>query len=301
MANLRTYPTALPSTAPGTGRFFYEFLMRNIGIPAASTHTIWYEGEKAKLAAPDTFAFRGAFPDVGSPLELITLAGKPLPTDREVCAPGVAGRYLVDGTEQFVLVADLATAERERLGIPTSARDKDKVFNVNFKTYAALSDETRMANELPALSLPKSISSFIAGVEQKAYYSEEDVVKFLERCFTDLSSQEMMHVLHGNHAAWAASAYLRSRGHVEGDLLAEFHGQQPTDFYVKDIGTVLPAMFFALASLGQDPVQYHDLLDIEIWGARDAATYMQQFRSPVIDDHAKRIQEPRRPAHLRPA
>ena len=291
MANLRTYPTALPSTAPGTGHFFYEFLMRNIGIPAASTHTIWYEGEKAKLAEPGKFPFRGALPPVGSELELITLEGKPI--------PDTASRYVINGAEQFVLVSDLAAPERERLGIPISARDRDKVFNLNFKQYGELSDETRMANELPALSLPKSISSFIAGVQRKAYYSEEDVVKFLERCFSDLSGQEMMHVLHGNHAAWAASAYLRSQGNVEGDLLAEFHGQQPTDFYVKDIGTVLPAMFFALASLGQDPIQYHDLIDLEIWGAKDAAVYMQQFRPQAIDDRAKRIQESRRSSHLR--
>ena len=68
---------------------------------------------------------------------------------------------------------------------------------------------------------------------------------------------------------------------------------------MKDIGTVLPAMFFALASLGQDPVQYHDLIDLEIWGARDAAVYMQQFRPQVIDDRAKRIQESRRLIPLR--
>ena len=87
----------------------------------------------------------------------------------------------------------------------------------------------------------------------------------------------MMHFLHGNHLAWAALAYMREEGNVAGDLLAEFHGQNPTDFYTKDLGTVLPSMFFALASLGQDPVKFHDKLDVEIWGAKEAAKYMQKL------------------------
>ncbi|MBI4919203.1 hypothetical protein HY837_04685, partial [archaeon] len=57
----------------------------------------------------------------------------------------------------------------------------------------------------------------------------------------------------------------------------EFYAANPSEFYIKDLGTVLPMMFFALANLGKDPVQYHDKLDVEIWGAKAAAEYMRQF------------------------
>jgi len=42
-------------------------------------------------------------------------------------------------------------------------------------------------------------------------------------------------------------------------------------------GTILPTMFFALANLGQDPVEYFKQLDIEVWGADKAAEYMRPF------------------------
>ena len=127
------------------------------------------------------------------------------------------------------------------------------------------------------MSVPKSVSSYLAGVKGKVNYSERDVLNLLTTSFDDLSSPEMMHLLHGNHLAWAALAYIREKGNVAGDLLAEFHGQNPTDFYAKDLGTVLPAMFFALASLGQDPLDFHKKLDIEVWGAKEIAQYMREY------------------------
>jgi len=45
----RKYPTKTVSSAPATGRVFYEFLMKNIKIPASANHEIWYAGEKVKL------------------------------------------------------------------------------------------------------------------------------------------------------------------------------------------------------------------------------------------------------------
>lgn len=262
---VREYPVQHVSSAPATGRVFYEFLMRNISIPAAANHTIWYAGAEAQLAAPERFAFRGDIP-VGSTLELVTLAGT-----------AVESPYTFKGDESYVLVSDLADKAREQLCIPTNSRGKDKVFNSNFKPYDKLPQLTKVSNELAALSVPKSISSYLAGVNAKVNYSEKDVLNLLTTSFEDLSSPEMMHFLHGNHLAWAALAYIREQGKVEGDILAEFHGQNPTDFYTKDLGTVLPAMFFALASLGQDPLTFYAKLDVDVWGAKEAAEYMRRF------------------------
>jgi len=265
---VRSYPVKKVTSAPATGRVFYEFLMRNIGVPASANHKIWYAGEKAKLGRPAEYAFRGDIPE-GRTIRLVTLAGKAFEEGEK--------DYTFTGNEPYVLVSDLSDKAREELGISKNARDKDKVFNSNFKPYDQLSESTRWSNELAALSVPKSISSYLAGVKGKVNYSERDVLEMLTAGFEDLSCPEMMHFLHGNHLAWAALAYMRDNGKVEGDIMAEFHGQNPEDFYTKDLGTVLPAMFFALANLGQDPVKYHDKLDIEVWGAKDVAQYMKQF------------------------
>jgi hypothetical protein len=262
---VRNYPVKNVNSAPATGRVFYEFLMRNIAIPAAANHNIWYAGAKAQLDKTDQFAFRGDIPK-GKTLELVALAGK-----------GVESPYTFTGEEPYVLVSDLSHSAREELGIPANARDKDKVFNSNFKPHEQLPKLTKISNELAALSVPKSISNYLAGVKGKVNYSERDVLDLLTASFDDLSGPEIMHFLHGNHLAWAALAYIREEGNVAGDLLTEFHGQNPTDFYAKDLGTVLPAMFFALASLGKNPLDFHKKLDLEVWGAKEAAKYMQQY------------------------
>ncbi len=262
---IRKYPVKSPSSAPATGRVFYECLMQNLSIPAAASHTLWYNGAKAQLQNPEEFAFRGDIP-VGRTLELLTLAGEP-----------VVSPHTFTGGEPFVLVSDLAKSARKELGIPQQARGKDKVFNPNFKLYAELPPLTRMSNELAALSVPKSISSYLAGVEGKVNYSERDVLGLITASFDDLSGPEMMHFLHGNHLAWAALAYVRAEGKVAGDLMAEFHGQNPADFYAKDLGTLLPGMFFAAASLGNDPLTLFHKMDVEVWGAEDVARYMKQF------------------------
>ncbi len=261
---VRDYPVKSVSSAPATGRVFYEFLMRNIAIPAAANHNIWHAGATAQLNQPDKFAFRGDVPR-GITLELVALAGNP-----------VGSPYTFTGDESYVLVSDLSDRVREQLGIPANARDKDKVFNSNFKPYDQLPQLTKVSNELAALSVPKSISSYLAGVKAKVNYSEKDVLNLLTASFDDLSGPELMHFLHGNHLAWVALSYVREKGNVAGDILAEFHGQNPTDFYTKDLGTVLPAMFFALASLGQDPLVFHKKLGVEVWGAKEAAEYMRQ-------------------------
>jgi hypothetical protein len=261
---IRDYPVSKVSSAPATGRLFYEFLMRNIAIPGAANHNIWYAGENSKLASPNNYSFRGDIP-TGKTLELLTLAGKPVIEDP----------YTFNGMEDYVLVSDLSEKAKKELNIPQNARGKDKVFNANFRPYDKLPSLTKMSNELAALSVPKSISSYLA--KNKSNYSEKDVLGLLDASFSDLSGPEMMYFLHGNHLAWSALNYMRAKGNVEGDLLAEFHGQNPTDFYTKDLGTVLPAMYFALASLGQDPTHFHKKLDVEVWGAKEAAEYMKQY------------------------
>lgn len=262
---VRKYPVKQATSAPATGRIFYEFLMRNIKIPAAANHTIWYLGAEAQLAKPTEYAFRGDIP-VGNTLDLIALGGKP-----------VTSPYILNGKEDCVLVSDLSEGAKVDLGIPVNARGKDKVYNSNFKPYDQLPELTKISNELAALSLPKSISSYLAGVKGKVNYSEKEVLNFLNTAVSDLSSPEMMHILHGNNQVWNALAYIRGKGNVEGDLMAEFHAQNPDDFYQKDLGTILPATYFALASLGQDPAEAHKKIDVYVWGAKEAADYMRKY------------------------
>src|SRR3989344_6181208 len=116
---MRTYPVKSPSSAPATGRVLYEYLMRNIKIPAGSNHEIWYAGEKSKLDNPQTYAFRGDIP-VGKTLELSALGGRTYDGPKS---------HTFTGEESYVLVSDLTQASREELGIPVNVRARDKVFN----------------------------------------------------------------------------------------------------------------------------------------------------------------------------
>lgn len=272
---MRQYPIeGKISSAPATGRYLYYHIMRNLKIPASCNHNIWYAGEEAKLKQPEKFPFRGDIPK-GKTLELITLGGEKIPSEGlEKTSNGVL--YTFNGKEDCVLVSDLTGKSRDELKIIPQARDRDKVFNSNFKPYDELNIFTKYSNELAALSVPKSISNYLSG-KKNVNYTERDVFEFLEKSLKDLSSNEMMFILNGNNQQWSALAYMRSNGNVEGDLMTEFHGQNPDDFYSKDLGTVLPAIYFTLAMLGEDPLKYHNMLDTEVWGARDAAKYMRKF------------------------
>ena len=261
---LRNYPTNKVSSAPATGSVFYEFMMNHLKIPAASSHNIWYSGLESQLSRPDLYAFRGDIP-TGKNLELVALQGDPI-QDR---------MHIFTGEESYVQVSDLSDSARTELAIPANARPRDKVYNSNFKAYDEISEMSRYSNELAALAVAKSISDFWAS--RKANYSERDVLDLLKGSFDNLSGPEMSFISHGNHLAWASLAYMREKGNVSGDIMTEFYLQNPTDFYTKDIGTALPAMFFALASLGEDPVIYYEKLDVKIDGAKDAALYMRQF------------------------
>ncbi|MBI5390374.1 hypothetical protein HZB02_02710 [Candidatus Woesearchaeota archaeon] len=277
---IRQYPISKPTSALGTGSLFYQYLLQNLMVPAQSTHQIWYAGEATKISQPDKYAFRGNIP-ISKRLELLTLSGKPL--TEAMGEKGVEGViYTFTGSEGPTLVSDLTASAKTVLAIPAEAKPRDKVYNPNFREYQDLDDLTKLSNELAALSLPKAISSYF-GQHGKTNYSEIDVLKFMQVCFTDLSSEQMTHVLNTNHMAWAALAYMRENRELKGatrtiagDLQTEFYGQNTPDFYSKDLGTILPSMFFALASLGEDPVAYHNRLDIDVWGAKEVAVEMQK-------------------------
>ncbi|HOI18317.1 MAG TPA: hypothetical protein PLX15_00430 [Candidatus Woesearchaeota archaeon] len=267
------------SSAPSSGSDFYNFLLKYVEIPASASHDIWYRGLEEQQKHPESYAFRGDIP-TGKTIELVSLGGKPLEEVLSNSGNGLtngARKYTFNGSELYVLVGDLSEESKKELGIPDTAREKDKVFNSNFKKYEDLPEITKMSNELAALSVPKSISSYLAGVNGKVNYSERDVLNLLESAFNDLSGPEMMHFLHGNHLAWAALEYVKGNGNINGDISTEFHKQNTEDFYLKDLGTILPSLFFALASLGKDPMDYYNKLDVEIWGAKDVAEYMRQY------------------------
>ncbi|MCM2325508.1 MAG: hypothetical protein NDI94_03535 [Candidatus Woesearchaeota archaeon] len=259
------YPIKKPSSASATGKQFYEFMINNLKIPASANHSIWYAGAEEQLKDPKTYAFRGDIP-VGKTLELIALGGIP-----------INGMHQFTGDESYVLVSDLAASARTELNISADARDKDKVFNSNFKPYDDLPNLTKVSNELAALSVPKSISSYMGGTLKKVNYSERDIMEFLTSALDNTSGPEMTHLLHGNHSVWYALAYIRENRNVSGDIAAEFYGQNPVDFYQKDMGTIVPSMFFALANLGVDPVMVYEKMDTVIWGADKVAKEMQKY------------------------
>lgn len=274
---IREYPIKKPTSAPGTGSLLYGHLMENIIVPARANHDIWYAGQQAQLGYPEKYPFRGAIPK-GRTIALLSISNKPLAeSEKTVRVPNREFyNHTFDGSEDPVLVSDLSDEAKRELSIPDSARGKDKVFNPNFVPYEALDRLTRFSNELASMSVPKSFSAFFGG-KGRINYSEVDVLDFLETCFKNLSSEELMFVLSGNHMAWAVLAYIRSEGNAAGDVSAEFYRANPPDFYQKDLATVLPAMFYALSQLGQDPVRFHDMLDVDVWGAKDAAIYFKQF------------------------
>lgn len=274
---IRDYPVKKAITVPATGSLFFKFMMDNHMVPASASHEIWYQSQEKKLREPDKYEFRGDIPK-GDTLELITLGGglietkgEPLPDNVEKI--GTAYNYTFTGDELNVLVSDLSENAKRMLKIPENADNAEKVYNANFKIYEKLSEETHYLNGLAAITLPKAFSNYLATTNTN--YSEKNVLYFLENCFDDLSGPEMTWLINTSNMAWTAHAYRNAEGCVEGDVSKEFYRQSSVDWLMKDVGSVLPAMFFALASLGEDPVEYYKKLGVEIWGAEDAAIYMR--------------------------
>ncbi len=112
---MRSYPTRKVSSAPGTGHFFYKFLLENAHIPAQSSHIIWYSGMKHQLENPDESAFRGGIPK-GETLDIVSVNGTP-----------VESPYTFTGDEGPILVSDLSDSLKSDLNIPSKAKLGDKV------------------------------------------------------------------------------------------------------------------------------------------------------------------------------
>jgi hypothetical protein len=275
----RIFPVTQPSTIPGTGVALYQLLIENLDLVAKTNHTVWYEGEANKLLPENTpkHAFRGGIP-VGETLELLTLSGEVL-QNIESAVETESGTYVYTftGIEGPVFVSDLASSAREQLRIPSSATVDAKVYNPNFKPFEDLDDITKTSNRNAAFAVAKAVDNYLAS-HGDVNYSERDVLKFIQRALHNLGGEEMKYIMHSNNMMWCALSIGRE-GRPKGDAKARFFGTNPPDFYAKDIGTVLPGLYYLLANLGEDPVVYQQKLakQATIWGAEGAAQHMKQY------------------------
>jgi hypothetical protein len=254
------YPVQNASSIPNSGNALYFYLLENISIPARMSHELWYTGCEVLKNDP-TNPFQGFFP-VGETLE-ISYGGSDMM------------EYTFTGEEQNpVFVKDLSAESKMKLGISATAKESVKVFNPYFVSYDDLSDRIKKDNELPALSLAKSIASFLSRCD--IMFTEKDVIEMLIIAMEDANSPHMRHILHGNHMAWCASRFLLT-GVMESDLKKNFYGQNDIDFYVKDIGTIMPSILYTFAVLGVNPMDMIKKLDYDLWGIKEVAEGMQKF------------------------
>ncbi len=248
------YPTKQACSVPGSGSAIYLHLLDNIAMPSRLPHQLWFESQKQKLEDQHD-PFKGFFP-VGETFEL-SYGGGPMES------------YTFTGKEKnAVLVKDLSDQSLMELGI-RDANPKEKVFNPNYVTYDNLPENARISNETATMSLAKSISAFLCN-GRDIMYTEQDVVDMLTVAIKKCDSQEMRYILHGNHVAWCAARFIDT-GTMEEDIKRQFYGQNDVDFYVKDIGTIMPGMLYTLAILGVDPLEMIKGLDYEIWDIEKVA------------------------------
>lgn len=248
------YPIESASSIPGSGNAFYLFLLDNVHIPAKMTHTLWYNG-MTKLKEDPKHPFQGFFP-IGETLKVSYGSN-----DFE--------SYTFTGEEKNpVFVKDLHHEAITKLGIPQDANPNDKVFNPFYRPYEELNEKKRKDNELPTLSMAKTIGHFLASND--VLFTEKNIVDMLIVAVSNCSSQEMRFLLHGNHVAWCAARFMDC-GIMEADIKKQFFGQNEVEFYIKDIGTIMPGILFALASLGVDPTEIIKNLDYDLWGIQEAA------------------------------
>jgi len=254
------YPLEKASSIPGSGYALYLHLMNNTHISAKLSHDIWYNGCE-KLRQDATHPFQGFFP-VRATLKL-SYAGSPMQD------------YTFTGKEKNpVYVGELSQEAKDMLGISPQAADTDKVYNPSFIPYENLSEKTKKDNELPALSLAKSISSYLSADD--ALFTESSTVTMLLAAIGNANSREMRHILHGNHVAWCASRFIQS-SIMEEDIKKNFYGQNDIEFFIKDIGTVIPPMLYCLAILGVNPSLAIENLDYDLYGVKVAAKEMSRY------------------------
>lgn len=254
------YPIEKATSIPNSGNAFYIHLIDNISTPARLSHKLWYNGCKKLIGIPGE-AFHGFFP-VGKTLR-ISYAGAPM------------NDYTFTGEEKNpVFVKDLSPEAKLELGISSKTPETQKVYNPFFREYNDLPSKTKKDNELPTLSLAKSIAAYLSA--DNLLFTEKDIVEMLMLAIRDANSQPMRTILHGNHVAWCASRFMEF-GTMEEDIKKNFYGQNDINFYIKDIGTVMPGILYSLALLGVNPVKAISELDYDLWGIKEAAEEMQQY------------------------
>jgi hypothetical protein len=255
------YPLNTATTVIGSGNAFYLYLLENVQVPARMSHELWYAGLENAMKENKDFPFRGFFP-VGKTFKL-TYAGAEM-----------ADVTFVGNERSPVFVKDLSPEAKMELGISAKADPSAKVFNPLFVSYDKLPDKIKKSNELPTLSLAKSISSYLGSKDP--IFTEKDVLDMLIIAFKDCNSQQMRYILHGNHVAWCAARFMET-GIMEEDIRKQFYGQNSMDFYIKDIGTIMPGMLFCAASLGLDPKEAVSFLDYDLYGVQATAENLQKL------------------------
>jgi hypothetical protein len=256
------YPLVKPEEIPGSGSALYLYLLDNIKVPGALPHKVWYDGLTKILEDPSSTPFRGFFP-VGETYK-IRYGGH-----------AAFESHLFTGDEKNpVFVKDLHTETKLKLGIPGDASEDEKVWNQHYRPYKDVSEDTRKLNELPTLSLAKSISSwFLSNKTPRPYYTEVEVSEMLQIACMSPSSDEMMFLLHGNHLAWCTHSFLYHG--IQPDVKKEFYATNSPDFYIKDLGTIMPSVLYALTMLGVDPVTIVENLNYDLWGIDEVAKSLQ--------------------------
>ena len=63
---------------------------------------------------------------------------------------------------------------------------------------------------------------------------------------------------------------------MEDDIKKDFYSQNGIEFFVKDIGTVMPAMLYTLAILGVNPKSMIEHLDYDLYEIDKAAASMEK-------------------------
>ena len=252
------YPTKQACSIPGSGSAFYLHLLKNITVPSRLPHDLWFKGQ-AKLLEDREHPFQGFYP-----IE---------ETYKITYGTESMGYHKFTGKEKNpVFVRDLSPEAALSLGIAKDAEPAEKVWNPNYLSFDNLPEKARISNETATMSLAKSLSSFLGAKD--ILYTEKDVVGMLTAAIKNASSQEMRHILHGNHIAWCATRYLDT-GIMEEDIKREFYGQNNMEFYIRDIGTIMPAILYSFAILGKDPLEMIDFLDYELWGIEEVAKELE--------------------------
>ena len=202
------YPISRASSVSGSGNAFYFYVLDNVKVPAHLSHELWYNGLKQAMLEKD-YPFRGFFP-VGKTLK-ISYAG----SSEKVL-------YTFTGEEKNpVFVKDLSPEALLELGISSKADPSAKVFNPLFVVYDKLPEKIKKSNELPTLSLAKSISSYLGS--RDILYTEKDIENMLIVSLKDCNSDPMRYILHENHIAWCSARFMET-GIMEEDIKKQFYG-----------------------------------------------------------------------------